>query len=139
MGSTNFQSVIDEIVRVRKANPNIPVTDFPETLMVVSDMQFNPSGYDQRIIETNYETAMRKLEEVGLPRITIVWWWVTGRGNDQPVRMEDKGTILVGGFDGSIISTILGGNQGSKERGQMTPMDAMLIALNQELLQHVEV
>jgi len=147
MGSTNFQSVIDEIVRVRKANPNIPVTDFPETLLVVSDMQFNPAGnsYTDTIygkvnpqkMETNYEVAMKKLESVGLPRITIVWWWVTGRGNDQPVRMDDKGTILVGGFDGSIISTILGGNKGSKE--QMTPMDAMLLALDQELLQHVEV
>lgn len=41
-GSTNFQSVIDEIVRVRKQNPKIPVSDYPGVLLVVSDMQFSP-------------------------------------------------------------------------------------------------
>ena len=40
MGSTNFQSVVDEIVRIRKSNPNIPLEDYPSTLLVVSDMQF---------------------------------------------------------------------------------------------------
>lgn len=148
MGGTNFQSVIDEIVRVRKANPNIPVSDFPETLLVVSDMQFNPSSSyyyyadDENysaLTETNYETAMRKLEAVGLPRIQIVWWWVTARGNDQPVKMDDKGTVLLGGFDGSIISTILGGETSSKEKSSLTPMDAMLMALDQELLSYVKV
>ena len=148
MGSTNFQSVIDEIVRVRKAAPGIPISDFPSTLIVVSDMQFNPTGktfqdsYRGRDyngdMQTNYEVAMAKLEAAGLPRINIVWWWVTGRGNDQPVRMDDKGTILVGGFDGSVISTLLGGE--TAKTGKMTtPMEAMLLALDQELLQHVKV
>ena len=44
MGSTNFQSVVDEIVRIRTKNPNIPLSDYPKTLLVVSDMQFNPSN-----------------------------------------------------------------------------------------------
>lgn len=134
-GSTNFQSVIDEIVRVRKNNPNIPISDFPETLLVVSDMQFNPTETN---INTNYEEAMAKLQEVGLPRINIIWWHVNGNSKDQPSLKDDKGTILIGGFDGSIVSTLLGGKNKTK-LNEMTPMDAMLACLNQEILKEIEI
>lgn len=138
-GSTNFQSVIDEIVRIRKKFPNIPVEDYPETLLVVSDMQFNSVGSHQ----TNYERAMSKLREVGLPEIRIVWWWVTGRGTDFPSTIDDRGTIMIGGFDGAILTLLLGGDEiideKTGEKRKPTPTEAMLIALNQELLQNVKV
>ena len=134
-GSTNFQSVIDEIVRVRLNNPNIPISDFPETLLVVSDMQFNPTKTNTN---TNYEEAMVKLEEVGLPKINIVWWHVNGNSQDQPSLKDDKGTVLIGGFDGSIISTLLGGKNTTK-LNEMTPMEAMLACLNQEILKEIEI
>jgi hypothetical protein len=41
-GSTNFQSVIDLLVHIRETNPNIPISEYPETLIVISDMQFDP-------------------------------------------------------------------------------------------------
>ena len=135
-GSTNFQSVIDEIVRIRKSNPNIPVSDYPETLLVVSDMQFN--SLEDNDVDTNYEEAMAKLEAVGLPRINIIWWHVNGNSKDQPVLKDTKGTILIGGFDGAIISTLLGGNKSSKVK-DITPMEAMMISLNQEILKEVEI
>lgn len=134
-GSTNFQSVIDEIVRIRKSNPNIPVSDYPETLLVVSDMQFNVAGDNEH---TNYEEAMAKLEAVGLPHINIVWWQVNGRSQNQPALKDDKGTILISGFDGSIISTLLGGNKSSRVK-DITPMDAMMACLNQEILKEIEI
>lgn len=142
-GSTNFQSVIDEIVRVRTQNPNIPVADFPTTLIVVSDMQFNPVGDNTK---TNYEAAMQKLKQVGLPPMRIVWWWVTSRGQDFPNKMDDKGVIMIGGFDGSIVSQLLGespkaAKTASSEKTAVpvtaTPADAMLKALNQEILQRI--
>lgn len=142
-GSTNFQSVIDEIVRVRKANPHIPVSDFPTTLIVVSDMQFNPVGGNT---QTNYQAAMRKLREVGLPNIRIVWWWVTGRGQDFPSTLDDEGVVMIGGFDGSIISLLLGVDPPEytvHERpalsAKATAADAMMKALDQEILQAVQV
>ena len=69
MGDTNFQSVVDEIVRVRRANPNVPLEDYPKTLLIVSDMQFNPTNnhwlkVTDADIETNYEAMKRKLYEV---------------------------------------------------------------------------
>ncbi|MFO0925799.1 MAG: DUF2828 family protein [Gemmataceae bacterium] len=51
-GSTNFQSVIDLLVQTRRQHPTTPVAEFPSTLLVVSDMQFNPVDGNA---QTNYE------------------------------------------------------------------------------------
>ena len=136
-GSTNFQSVIDTIVKMRLTKPDIPIEDYPSTLMVVSDMQFNPTGS----MSTNYEEAMRKLRKVGLPEMRIVWWWVTGRAPDFPSTMEDKGTILIGGFDGAIISMLLGTESQKKTSHTVhrTPLEMMQMALNQEVLNRIEI
>ena len=168
-GSTNFQSVIDEIVRVRSQNPDIPVEDFPTTLLVVSDMQFNPSqptgshsyfgnnpdaSVDVSAAETNHETAMRKLADAGLPPMRVIWWNVNARGTDFPSKFDDAGTIMISGFDGSIISLLLGGEPPANPEAveedidpivgdgplpmTATPVDAMLKALDQPVLQLLE-
>ena len=150
MGSTNFQSVIDEIVRVRQNNPKIPVEEFPGILLVVSDMQFNPaiktsiwsygsSQYTPEQEKTNYETAMAKLEAVGLPKMTVVWWQVNGRDTvDFPSKMDDEGTVLISGFDPAIVSRILGKDtvvdKTTGEKRKMTPLETMINCLDQELL-----
>lgn len=140
MGSTNFQSVIDQIVRIRKKKPSIPVEDYPKTLLVVSDMQFNVVGNNKK---TNYEVAMKKLEAVGLPRMQIIWWYVTGRGKDFPSQLDDEGTTIMSGFDGAAVQLILGGEEVvDKEIGKKskpTPWESMLMALNQEVLQPIKI
>jgi hypothetical protein len=140
-GGTNFQSVIDNIVRVRKHNPQIPVEDYPGVLLVVSDMQFNPTGNDN----TNYEEAMRKLAAVGLPKMTIIWWCVNAYGKDVPSKMDDAGTVLISGMDGSVVSLILECESEKvvdKETGEqrkLNPLEMMKIALDQEILNFLEV
>ena len=141
-GSTNFQSVIDEIVRVRRDNPSIPVEDYPTTLLVVSDMQFNPVG---RNTQTNYDRAMYKLAAAGLPKMRIVWWWVTGRATDFPSTIDDEGVIMIGGFDGAIMSLLLNeevqAEAADSKFGKVKngPYQAMEKALNQELLELIHV
>lgn len=135
-GGTSFESIIDEIVRVRKKNPNIPISDFPEILLVVSDMQFNPVGNNTK---TNYEAAMKKLKLVGLPPITIIWWQVNGRfTSDFPNKFDDPGTVLISGFDGSIVTSILGAkdvvDEKTGEKRKPTPEEQMYNVLNQEIL-----
>lgn len=132
-GSTNFQSVIDEIVRVRKQFPDIPVSDFPQTLIVVSDMQFNPTG----TTSTNYESAMQKLRDVDLPNMRIIWWDVTGRKTDFPSTIEDEGTFVFSGFDGAILSILLGGDNNSAEKKAINMEEAFKQALNQPIFQHI--
>jgi Domain of unknown function (DUF2828) len=139
-GSTNFQSVIDEIVRVRTQRPDVPIADFPTTLLVVSDMQFNVASSKSK---TNYETAMEKLRVVGLGDMKIIWWWVTSRGKDFPSTISDAGVTMIGGFDGSVVSLIIGGetttiDKVTGETRQLNPIENMLKALNQDVLQQIK-
>lgn len=138
-GGTNFQSVIEEIVRIRKNNPNIPLEDYPTTLLVVSDMQFNPVG---RNMETNYQAAMRELGQV-FPKewckdFKFVWWYCSNRTtSDFPSNMDCGGTYIVSGYDGSIVSFILGSEEVNPETGQKvspTMEEVVSKALTQEVL-----
>lgn len=141
-GSTNFQSVIDEIIRIRLDFPSIPIEDFPSTLLVVSDMQFNPVNGNS---QTNYDRAMRRLAAVGLPKVRIVWWWVTGRASDFPSTLDDENVIMIGGFDGAILSMLLKEDPKEdylKSLGSNTrkgPIQAMQKALNQDVLELIQV
>ncbi len=139
-GSTNFQSVIDEIVRVRTTRPDVPIKDFPSTLLVVSDMQFNPANGNR---QTNYEAAMSKLRAVGLGDMKVIWWYVSGRGKDFPSTIDDAGVTMIGGFDGSVVSLIIGGetttiDKATGEVRQLNPAENMLKALNQDVLQQIK-
>lgn len=149
MGSTNFQSVIDEIVRIRREHPSIPVEDFPESLLVVTDLQFNPAGENTK---SNYEVAQQKLADAGLPKLKIIWWNVTDRSRDLPNQKDDEDVMMLGGFDGAIIPFLMDQpvpdavpeveetepvKPASKET--VTPYAAMLKALNQEILTKVKV
>jgi hypothetical protein len=125
MGSTNYQSVIDEIIRIRKENPTLPLEDYPSTLVVVSDMQFNISGrlawynvneeFNAVEWETNYETTKRKLSEAfpqeWVDNFKIVWWHVNGATKDFPSNMDCGGAYNISGFDGSVITMLLGGEE----------------------------
>lgn len=147
MGSTNFQSLIDLIVDTRRTRPEIPISDYPETLIVVSDMQFNPSGFANKASETeemtNYEAAMAKLRTVFpeefVNNFKIVWWHCCNRStSDFPSTMENPGTYMISGFDGAIISFLLGGDEiatATEENNKPTMEDIINKAFSQEVMQ----
>jgi hypothetical protein len=144
-GSTNFQSVIDLLVNTRKDHPEMDLNNFPTTLLVVSDMQFNPTNSwsykaDKLIEQTNYETAMKKLRTVFpeefVKEFKIIWWHCTNRStSDYPSTMEDAGTYMFSGFDGSILSILLGTEPSSTNEKKTPTMEEIVdTALNQEVL-----
>lgn len=148
-GGTNFQSLIDLIVRTRKNNPSIPLEDFPKTLLVISDMQFNPSGYGsygRGTERTNYEEAMKKLRTVFpeefVKDFKMIWWYCSNaRTTDFPSTMDDAGTYMVSGFDGAIVSFLLSGEEIRIDNDTKTnPSMEELVntALNQEVLMLVK-
>lgn len=140
-GSTNFQSVIDLIVNTRKYNPEIDLASFPTTIVVVSDMQFNPSNYWQKTSEaTNYAAAIKKLHSVFpeeyVNNFKIIWWHCTNRSTkDFPSTMNDAGTYMFSGFDPSVISFLLGGDMAiTTEKAAPSMEDIINAAFNQEVL-----
>lgn len=140
-GSTNFQGVIDLLVDTRKKNPQIPVSEYPETVLVISDMQFNQYGDN---VETNYEAAKRKLNAVGLGECRIIWWYVNGAGSDFPCQMNEKGCYMIGGFDPVNIKALMGLSQTKKdfvatERQEESPLDGMMNFISQPIFGLLEV
>ena len=86
---------------------------------------------------------MRKLNDVGLPNIKVIWWFVTGRKDDFPSTIQDEGVTMIGGFDGSIISLIIGGetttiDTSTGKTRQLNAYENMLKALDQEVLKQVK-
>lgn len=142
-GGTEFLSVVNEIIRIRKSNPQIPLEDYPSTLIVVSDMQFNTFDGD---VDGNYAEMKRRLCEV-FPQefvddMKFIWWNCISRVENFPATIEDGGCYFLSGFDGSIIQLLLGGEEVvDKETGEKKrlSMDELIeSALNQEVLSLVE-
>lgn len=133
-GNTDFQSLIDLIIDTRINHPEIDINDFPTTLLVVSDMQFDNCGEN-----SNFEETKRKLSKVFpkefVDNFKIIWWYCTSRTTkDFPSTMDHAGTYMFSGFDGSIISFLLGGNATEKENKIPSMEEIINIALNQEVL-----
>jgi hypothetical protein len=58
--------------------------------------------------------------------------------------MFDPGTVLISGFDGAIITTLLGGmeevvDKVTGEKRKRTPDEMMELALDQEILNKIKV
>lgn len=146
-GSTSYMSLITLICNTRKYHPEIPLDDYCKTILVVSDMQFNPSGsWNHRANKdyelSNYEAAMEKLREVFpedfVKDFKIIWWYCSNnRTTDFPSTMENAGTYMLSGFDGAIASFLLSGEEikANGEPNEMPSMeDIVNAALNQEVL-----
>ena len=137
VGSTNFRSVIDMLIDYRKANPSIPVTDYPQYILIVSDLQFDPV-YDEghRVINSKY--AEDELAKVGLGDISFIWWQVNAKyGKDVPATLESGKNYFFSGFDGSIINFLLGLDYTEKAKPEM--QDVIYSALYQDILSHLRV
>ena len=83
-GGTNFQSAIDEIIKIRRQHPEIPLEQYPTTILVVSDMQFNPANHSyygsasKYKEDTNYEYSKKSLKTVFpeefVDNMKFIWW-----------------------------------------------------------------
>lgn len=156
-GGTNFQSVADEIVKIRTEHPEIPLSDYPPIWLVVSDMQFNESNWWNRQREaTNFEATIAKLKEVFpaefVDSMKFIWWNCASRRETFEGDAFTAGCTFLSGFDGSIISILLGEDGAEekvivdKETGEEVKVKATSLtaeelaykALNQEILSYIE-
>ena len=150
-GGTNFQSAVDEIIKIRKEHPEIPLEQYPTTILVVSDMEFNPSGgwRRTRTEPTNYEYSKNALKEVFpsefVDNMKFIWWDCVARHgvNHFEGNSITPGCHFLSGFDGSIISMLLGEETKvvDEKTGvvrQMTAEELVAKALSQEILNYIK-
>jgi hypothetical protein len=118
-GSTNLQAVFD-LILATKAKPE----DMPKVILIVSDMEFNDA---ERGHKTNFQAIEAKYAEAGLERPIIVFWRVNILSSNQPVTINDSGSILINGYSPSIMKLIL--SMSLDDLKDVTPESFMLKAI----------
>jgi len=127
-GSTNLEATFNLILGQAKRY-NVPVEEMPTMILILSDMQFNPSvvgGWNptaQEMIRAQYAAA-------GYTMPKIVYWNLNARNTDSPVHFDEKGTALVSGFSPSLLKNLLAGKD-------LTPISMMNEVVNSERYQKI--
>ena len=150
-GGTNVLSLVDMMIRTRKQHPEIPLEDYAQTWLIVSDMQFNPTNsyiYRGGMEQSTYEAMQSRLRTVfpneWVDNLKIIWWYCASRegaSHDVPATMDMPDMYLLSGFDGAIVSLLLGNQEIDEKTGevkQLSMEEAIHKALTQEVLMLVQ-
>jgi len=102
LGSTRIDLALDTILETAIFY-NLSQDKLPSMLLICSDMQFS-QGVGSN--ETEVETSLKKWDDFGYERPSIVYWNLCGY-KGQPATKQDKNVCMVSGFSPSILKSIL--------------------------------
>ena len=138
VGNTNFQSVINLFVKLRRQG--VPESEFPKGILCISDGELDYCGKS-----TNFRTAIATLIDAGFSKeyvdnFRIILWDIPNGYYGKPTtKFEDfadaPNFFYMSGFDPSAISFIMNGTEFKR-----TPRNAeelFKVAMDQELLNRV--
>lgn len=118
VANTNLQGVFNLILNTG-INNGVPQEEMPETIYIISDMEFDRCAEGK----TNYEVIKEKYTQSGYKAPTIVFWNVDSRNDNLPVQKDELGVVLVSGFSPSIFKLVV---------ENKTPYQMMIDTINQE-------
>ena len=121
VANTNLEAVFDVILKAA-LDGEVPKDQLPERLILISDMEFDSCVGGGEL--TNFEQARLKFEAAGYKLPTVVFWNVCSRNEQQPVRMNDAGALLVSGCTPKTFEMVA--------EGTLDPYAFMLEVLNSE-------
>lgn len=126
VANTNLQAVFELILDTAVKN-NTPPEELPETIYVISDMEFDHCVAGS----TNFEAIKAKYEASGYKKPNIVFWQVDARsGKNLPVQKNENGVALVSGFSPVIFKMAV---------ENKTPLQVMLDTINSERYSKIEI
>lgn len=97
--NTDLQAVFDLILSTALQN-NTPEDELPETIYIISDMEFDCACEGT----TNFEATREKYEQAGYKMPNLVFWNVDARsGLNLPVQLGQKGVSMVSGLSPVIF------------------------------------
>jgi hypothetical protein len=114
--STNLHAAFDKILSTAVKN-NVPNSDMPKMLLILSDMQFNQCV---RHDDSAMQMIERKYAEAGYEMPAVVFWNLNSSDN-VPVKSDKSGAALVSGFSPSIMTSLL-----SADPKEFTPEGMMM-------------
>ena len=118
--NTNIQAVFDLVLNAALAN-RVPQKELPETLYIISDMEFDSCSRGADL--SNFEYARLQYARCGYRLPNIVFWNVQSRHVQQPVTKDERGVALVSGYTPRLFTQVATGK---------TPYQLMLEVLNGE-------
>ena len=121
IADTNLEAVFDLILDAAVCN-NVPRHELPETLYLISDMEFNRCVRNASL--SNFENARRRFESHGYKLPQIVFWNVASRNRNQPVTKNEQGAALVSGCTPRLFAMVAS--------GELSPYKVMMDILSSE-------
>lgn len=121
VANTNIQRVFEVVLKAAMKN-RVPAREMPQTLYIISDMEFDVCTEDASL--TNFAYAKTLFESRGYRLPEVVFWNVASRRRQQPVTQNEQGVALVSGCTPRLFSMLVSGNR--------TPEEYMLAILGSE-------
>ena len=112
-GWTDIEKVFHVILHKAIAN-RLPQFEMPETILIISDMEFNQGTTGTR---TTHEVIEKMYMDSGYRCPRIVYWNVNGRPGNVPITTNNYGAGLISGASPSILKAVL--------TNKMNPVDIM--------------
>lgn len=138
--NTNIQHAF-QMLLLAAVQWNIPQEDFPEAIVIVSDMEFDAAVKDSNTINKHLSRFELGDQQIGFnPKLfdvlsivyaqhgyklpKLIFWNVCNRSNTIPMKENDLGCILMSGFSTNAMSMVM-----SKA---LSPYDAIMNELSKE-------
>ena len=102
--NTNIQKVFELILQTA-VNNHMPQSEMPETLYIISDMEFDYCTRDAGMTNFAYAKGLYAARGYKLPQ--VVFWNVQSRQEQVPVKMNEQGVALVSGCSPRIFSMVM--------------------------------
>lgn len=133
--NTNIEATFDLILNTARQN-GLSQKDLPDSLIIVSDMQFDAArGYSSwHSMNDNTVTLMERIEQkwnaAGYKMPKLIFWNVNAASGGGNIPMKDEdGVTFVSGASPSIFTSILTGKTGI----QMM-MDALMVSRYEQII-----
>lgn len=120
--STNISSVFNLILKTAVDN-NVPESDMPAFITIVSDMQFNQCTENPSI--TQFNSIKLKYEKAGYKLPDLIFWNVNAFKTNVPVSIHETGTALVSGCSPQLFERVAAGSS-------LNPYSMMMDTINVE-------
>lgn len=130
--TTNIQNVFELILKTAWES-NMKPEDMPSTVLIISDMEFNPASGSASYWSYNcpmnagsnvFKAMDAKFKAAGYKLPKLAFWNVNSRTATIPCKYNENGVLLISGFSQNVLSMVM--------NGKTDPYDALIEELDGE-------
>ena len=126
--NTNIQNVFELILNTA-VESNMKPEELPSTVLIISDMEFDPSSNSSWYGGFNagsnvFKLMDQKFKAAGYKLPKIAFWNVNSRTGTIPCKYNENGVLLISGFSQNVLSMVM--------NGKTDPYDALIEELKKE-------